>query len=159
MKQDLPSRNTCKPVTLSISHSTTEPHSTFPAYGIGAVGLFHALWVSDYLEALYVAPRCLQQPKNRVLRVLVADGVAVRLGDTREPPPGTVRLPMRVVSSSLSRCHHEPVRPHLRAVGTGVPFLWLIITKSSHVRCAAVPGRLVFRGALPPGVHVCATKA
>ena len=60
MKLALPSSSTCKHVTRSISPDTEEPHSTFPAYGIGAVGLFRALWVSGYLEALYVAPRCLQ---------------------------------------------------------------------------------------------------
>ena len=60
MKLALPSSSTYKHVTLSISPDTEEPHSTFPAYGIGAVGLFRALWVSDYLEALCVAPRCLQ---------------------------------------------------------------------------------------------------
>ena len=55
MRQALPSGSTCKHVTRSISPDTEEPHSTFPAYGIGAVGLFRALWVSSYLEALYVA--------------------------------------------------------------------------------------------------------
>ena len=50
MRQALPSSSTCKHVTLSISPDTEEPHSTFPAYGIGAVGLFRALWVSGYLE-------------------------------------------------------------------------------------------------------------
>ena len=55
MKRVSPSSSTCKHVTRSISPDTEEPHSTFPAYGIGAVGLFRALWVSSYLEALYVA--------------------------------------------------------------------------------------------------------
>ena len=55
MKLALPSSSTCKHVTRSISPDTEEPHSTLPISGKGTVGLFRALWVSSYLEALYVA--------------------------------------------------------------------------------------------------------